>query len=148
MKNVVAVNLAFLLAVSPLAALAGDSGRVLSAELFGDQEVPGPGDPDGFGEAVMTVNPGQRELCFQLSVTDIAPATAAHIHRAPAGVAGGIVVGLTAPTSGFSSDCISVDRDLLRELIQTPLEFYVNVHNADFPGGAVREQLDKGERDD
>jgi hypothetical protein len=128
------------LAVSALL-IAG--GRPLSTPLTGAEEVPGPGDPDGSGEVVMTLNHGQGEVCFQLTVQNIAPATAAHIHSGPFGVAGPVVVGLTPPTSGFSSDCVAADRDLIKEIIQNPEEFYVNVHNADFPAGAVRGQLSK-----
>ncbi|MBC8646097.1 MAG: CHRD domain-containing protein [Thermoanaerobaculia bacterium] len=118
-------------------------GRPFSTPLTGAEEAPGPGDPDGTGEVVMTLNHGQGEICFQLTVQNIAPATAAHIHRAPFGVAGPVVVGLAPPTSGFSSGCVSVDRDLIKEIIQNPEDFYVNVHNAAFPAGAVRGQLSK-----
>jgi hypothetical protein len=118
-------------------------GRPLSTTMTGGEEVPGPGDPDGSGEAFITLNHGSGEVCFQLTVSDIAPATAAHIHEAPAGVAGPIVVGLTPPTGGSSSGCVSADRDLIKDIIQNPAEYYVNVHNADFPAGAVRGQLSK-----
>jgi hypothetical protein len=118
-------------------------GRPLSTTMTGGEEVPGPGDPDGSGEAFITLNHGSGEVCFQLTVSDIAPATAAHIHEAPAGVAGPIVVGLTPPTGGSSSGCVSADRDLIKDIIQNPVEYYVNVHNAGFPAGAVRGQLSK-----
>jgi hypothetical protein len=118
-------------------------GRPLSTTMTGGEEVPGPGDPDGSGEAFITLNHGSGEVCFQITVSDIAPATAAHIHEAPAGVAGGVVVGLTPPTGGSSSGCVSADRDLIKDIIQNPAEYYVNVHNADFPAGAVRGQLSK-----
>ena len=49
------------------------------------------GDPDGAGVALITINLGQREVCWELSVSDVAlPATAAHIHHAPVGIRGGI----------------------------------------------------------
>jgi CHRD domain len=118
-------------------------GRPFSTTMTGGEEVPGPGDPDGSGEAFITLNHGSGEVCFQLTVSDIAPATAAHIHEAPAGVAGPIVVGLTPPTGGSSSGCVSADRDLIKDIIQNPAEYYVNVHNAGFPAGAVRGQLSK-----
>lgn len=118
-------------------------GRPLSTALSGAAEVPGPGDPDGSGEAFMTLNHGQGEICYQLSVNDIAPATAAHIHVGPAGVAGPVVVGLIAPTAGDSSGCASVDRDLIKAINHDPSNYYVNVHNATFPAGAIRGQLSK-----
>jgi len=118
-------------------------GRPFSTAMTGAEEVPGPGDPDGSGEAFITLNHGRGEVCFQLTVSDIAPAAAAHIHEGPAGVAGPVVVGLTPPTGGSSSGCVSADRDLIKDIIQNPVEYYVNVHNADFPAGAVRGQLSK-----
>ena len=102
------------------------------------------GDPDGAGEALITVNPGQREICWQLTVADILlPATAAHIHRAPEGVRGGIVVGLSAPDqTGIATGCkAGIEIDLLQDLLRTPEAFYVNVHTHDFPAGAIRGQL-------
>jgi hypothetical protein len=36
-----------------------------------------------------------------------------------------------------------VSRQLIKELRKSPDQFYVNVHNADFPPGALRGQLSK-----
>jgi CHRD domain len=124
-------------------AAAGDGGRPLATTLTGAAEVPGPGDPDGSGSASIRLNPGQGEVCFELTVSGIAPATAAHIHVGPAGVAGPVVVGLAPPTSGTSSGCVSADPTLIKAIIQNPEQYYVNVHNAEFPAGAVRGQLSK-----
>ncbi len=143
---------ALLLAASLALALAGPAsaaklggadqgGRQLTTTLTGDEEVPVLGDPDGMGFATVTVNPGQGVLCYELSVSGIAPATAAHIHEAPVGMAGPVVVGLQPPTDGSSSGCIDVGRDLAKEILQDPADYYVNVHNAEFRGGALRGQL-------
>jgi len=102
------------------------------------------GDPDGTGAALITVNIGQGEVCWLLSVEDILlPASLAHIHEAAPGVQGAAVVTLTAPdASGESSGCWSTDnKDLLKRIIQSPELFYVNVHNSSYPSGAVRGQL-------
>ncbi|HYI64941.1 MAG TPA: CHRD domain-containing protein [Allosphingosinicella sp.] len=123
------------------AAIAQEGGRPYSVAMTGAAERPGPGDPDGSGTAEFRVNAGQGRVCYTLSVSNIEPATAAHIHRAPPNAAGPVVVGLTAPTSGSSSGCAAVTRALAQELIRNPGAFYVNVHNAPFPGGAVRGQL-------
>ncbi len=106
--------------------------------------MPGPGDPDGSGTAAITLNQGTGEVCFELTVSDIAPAVAAHIHVAPVGVAGPVVVTLTPPTSGSSSGCVTgADSELIKAIRQDPSAYYVNVHNAEFPAGAVRGQLSK-----
>jgi hypothetical protein len=119
-------------------------GRRLSARLTGAAEVPTPGDPDGTGRAVIRLNQGQGEVCFELTVSNIAPATAAHIHSGAAGVAGDVVVTLTPPpTDGSSKGCVSASADLIKDIRQNPANFYINIHNADFPDGAVRGQLSK-----
>ncbi len=105
--------------------------------------MPGPGDPDGIGFATVTVNPGQGVLCYELSVSGIAPAEAAHIHEAPFGEAGGVVVTLEAPTDGFSGGCIEVGRELAKDILKNPADYYINVHNAPYPSGALRGQLSK-----
>lgn len=122
---------------------AAQGGRRLTATLTGGAEVPGPGDPDGSGTAIVTINAGKGLLCYELTVANIAPAAAAHVHEAPAGVAGPIVRGLTPPTSGASSGCAPITRELAMEILADPADYYVNVHNAVYPAGAVRGQLSK-----
>lgn len=131
-----------LVSVAGLAWAAG-GGRPFHTTLTGEAEVPGPGDPDGTGEVVLRLNVGRGEICYQLNVRDIAPATAAHIHEGPADVAGPVVIGLEPPTDGSSSACVAADRDEIKEILQDPEDYYVNVHNADYPAGAVRGQLSK-----
>lgn len=139
---------AFVLAVfMALPATAGARGLV--ANLSGNFEVPGPGDPDGSGFADITLNPGREKVCWDLRAADITlPATAAHIHRGAVGVAGPVVVTLSPPdASGEARDCANdVSRSLIREIVRSPERFYVNVHTSDFPAGAIRGQL-MGRRD-
>jgi hypothetical protein len=130
-----------LLIVASVAAADGGGGAPRVTTLSGAEEVP-PADPDGTGFASITLNVGQQSVCWELSVSDIAPAFAAHIHVAPAGVNGPIVVPLSPPTTGTSSGCAeNVDPVLIQAIIDHPEQYYVNVHNAPFPGGAVRGQL-------
>jgi hypothetical protein len=85
----------------------GNGGRPLSAQLTGAAEVPEPGDPDGTGSFKVTLNQGQGQICYELSVNNIDTATLAHIHIGTAGVAGNPVVTLTAPATGSSSGCLT-----------------------------------------
>jgi CHRD domain len=142
MRKVWLLVLVLIALLATLGSVAAQAGRPFSTTLTGSAEIGG-GDPDGSGSASITLNHGQGEICFELSVSGIAPATAAHIHSAPAGVNGPVVVPLTPPTSGFSSGCASADPNLIKAIIQHPEDYYVNVHNVDFPGGALRGQLSK-----
>ena len=118
-----------------------EGGRPYTVSMTGAAEKPGPGDPDGTGTAEIRVNAGQNRVCYTLTVSNIDAATAAHIHRGGPNEAGPPVVNLQAPTGGSSTACADVARALAQELIRSPASFYVNVHNAAFPNGAVRGQL-------
>ena len=126
---------------STVAVAQANTGVRLTATLDGASEIPGPGDPDGTGTATVRINPGQNQLCYSITVSGIAPATAAHIHEAPAGTAGPVIQGLKAPTTGTSQGCVSITRELAKEIVRNPSDYYVNVHNAEFRAGAVRGQL-------
>jgi hypothetical protein len=118
-----------------------NSGKRFTVTLEGEQEVPNMGDPDGTGQAMVRINPGQGQLCYTLKVSGIAPANGAHVHEAPVGMAGPVVVPLTPPSGGMSQGCVSIGKELAMEILRHPEEYYVNVHNAEFPGGALRGQL-------
>lgn len=94
----------------------------------------------GSGSATFTIRLGRAQLCYTLSVTGLNNVTAAHIHR---GSTGAVVVPLSAPTTGTSSGCVSVDKTLLQEILNNPGAFYVNVHTTQFQNGQVRGDLTK-----
>jgi hypothetical protein len=142
------VLVAGLAALAAPAAAAGSKAALLSASLNGANEVPGPGDPDGRGRATVRLE-GNR-ACFVLEWSGITAPTAAHIHVGRAGVAGGVVVLFFQPGTNAASlpdtlssvaGCVEADRDLLRKIAASPRDYYVNIHNADFPAGAIRGQL-------
>lgn len=119
------------------------------AFMTGDQEVPGPGDPDGDGIARITLDPGNGdplsgEVCVRWDVLGIEPATAAHIHLGAEGVSGGVVVPLPPPDAdGLGEDCtFELDPAVVQAIIDDPTAYYVNVHNDEFQDGAIRGQLD------
>jgi len=109
--------------------------------LLGENEVPGPGDPDGQGFAVFTLIRDEGLICYGLTAIGIEPATAAHIHEAPPDEAGPIVVPLEPPTTGGSGGCTEADPELIQAIIDNPSDYYANVHNEDYPAGALRGQL-------
>jgi len=116
------------------------TGKRFHVSLDGASEVPGPGDPNGSGTATIRINVGQQQLCYTLKVSDIQPASAAHIHEAPAGQAGPVVVDLRF-TGTMGQRCVQIDRRLAQEIIRNPDDYYINVHNMEYPSGAVRGQL-------
>jgi hypothetical protein len=119
-------------------------GRPFSTTLSGPSEVPA-GDPDATGTATVSVNAGTGTVCYDWSVSNAAtPILAAHIHHAPVGVAGPVVVPLppTGPSSG--AGCTTgVDRGLAMDILIHPSDYYVNTHNAEFPAGVDRGQLSR-----
>ena len=121
-------------------ASAGHEVTILTADLSGKNEVPQRTETNGRGTAtVFGVDEDANRLCYVLQVSKIDPATAAHIHVGAAGVNGPVVVNLARPTDGDSAGCVQTDR--AQEILANPANFYVNVHNKQFPGGAVRGQL-------
>jgi hypothetical protein len=122
----------------------GDAvGTGLQSTLSGAEEVPGPGDPDGGGVGEFTIVDRTDNFCYELAVRNIEPATAAHIHRGAPGQSGPPIITLDAPVDGESNGCLSVASELADEIEANPGNFYVNVHNAAFPNGAVRGQLSR-----
>ncbi|MFI7153080.1 CHRD domain-containing protein [Nonomuraea sp. NPDC050022] len=134
---------------------AGVADRGQRVVMTGRQEVPGPGDPDGHGAFTYQVK--GETLCYTIAADRILPATAAHIHRGKRGVAGPITVTLKAPTKGPAKGCIKaakqqsgsnaalvLTQNELHAIVKSPDRYYVNVHNAKYPDGAIRGQLPGG----
>ena len=122
-----------------------NGGRKIAATLTGAAEVPGPGDDNGAGLFEARVNPGTERICYTISASGIDDATAAHIHVGGLGEAGDPVLTLDTPDGDDddSEDCQDIDRGLAQALIRDPADYYVNVHTAPFPSGAIRGQLSK-----
>ena len=133
------------LAAVALAAPATAAGRPLSTELLGANEVGTAGDPDGSGTADVTVNPGTGEVCWEITVEGLDPVILGHIHEAPAGTNGGVVVDFMLTQADFvdgtASGCTTVDRALAKEILKDSDGYYVNVHTTTVPSGALRGQL-------
>lgn len=146
------------------AANAGHTNPVLVAELDGRSEVGSGkdnrivGDPDGRGEIYVfgiDGDPERNTLCYVLLVDKISELDAApgapfmaHIHEGGPGENGPVVANLAWPQGGQSADCISADQPgkfvggtTPAEILANPGDYYVNVHNAEYPAGAVRGQL-------
>jgi hypothetical protein len=139
-----------LFASTAMAQPVAEGGRKFTTELTGEAEVtaagvPNQGDLDGTGTASLTLNVGQQRVCWDITVDGIASPTRGHIHKAPPTTTGGVVVTFFESDSVDLNGCTTtpVDRTLLKDILQNPSAYYVNIHNADFPAGALRGQLSK-----
>jgi hypothetical protein len=127
------IALLLLLLTLPLAA----SAQSLTAQLTGASEVP-PADPDGSGFAVVTIN--GTTVNYTVFHQGIGTPTLAHIHRGASGVVGPPVVDFNVNTL-VNGTVTGVSQTLINEIAANPAGFYVNVHTAEFPTGAIRGQL-------
>jgi hypothetical protein len=124
-----------------------DGEMVLTANLVGGAaEVPDGGDPDGSGRATVSLKASSNEVCFDVTATNIAAPTLGHIHEGAASVAGPVVVNIADPARAVTSPPLKactagVDRALIARIAANPSGFYVNLHTADYPKGAIRGQL-------
>jgi len=131
-------------------ALFGSGGRASAqavqffAVLDGGNETTA-ADPDGHGVATVMLG-GTGQICFSLIVRNIGAPTAAHIHEGKPGVAGPVKITLTPlpanGTLGGSGGCLTnQNTTVLSQIRSTPSKYYINVHTAAFPNGAIRGQL-------
>jgi len=148
-----------------------NKGQEFSARLSGSEEVP-PVVTDTTGKAEIVFNADQTKLEFELSVRKGVRVTQSHIHCAPKGVNGPIVVFL----AGFHNRGWDVDGRWVQNATATdanvipppagstcpvPLNnlsdlmaairggnAYVNVHSVAHPGGEARGQLHGDDEDD
>ena len=133
----------FAFAAAATALAAGPAlAQEFSAKMNGANEKPTAGDPKGTGAAKVTVKGDQ--VCYDLTVKDLANPVAAHIHKGGPDVAGGVVVALSPPdASGHSAACVAADPAVAKDIAANPGGYYVNVHTAAFKAGAIRGQLGK-----
>ena len=116
------------------------AAQSFSGSLTGAAEVPGPGDPDGSGYAVVTFSGAN--ATYSILTNKIAAPTMAHIHRGKAGESGPVVIDF-APTfsAGLATGTVAASQAIVDEIKGNPTGFYFNVHNAEFAAGAIRGQL-------
>ena len=131
-----------LLAVAP----AGADDARLVAYMTGAAERPGPGDPDGIGRSVITINDATNQLCVYLQFANVTvPTSGFHIHVAPPESPGPIVVPFANPTTNQFSQCVTVENEaLLDNIAANPHQYYINLHTQPgFGPGAIRGQLQR-----
>jgi len=133
---------AFVAALAAPAALGSPAvERDYTAALTGAAEAPGPGAPSGRATASVTIDAATGELCWRITGRRNlgGKPNAAHIHKGRAGRPGAVVIPLGATYR--ARGCTTAGKALLRAIVAHPGRYYVNVHNAAYPAGAVRGQL-------
>jgi len=135
------------------AAIARSDAERFRADLAGTNELP-PTDLDATGRAKVDIDVVDGQVCFSVRFDDVGTPNRGHIHVGDATVNGGIVVPLfelvgmpadernDALEQGRLEGCVDADPALLRQIVAHPDDYYVNLHNARFPGGAAGGQLD------
>ncbi len=119
---------------------ASHGGLPLHATMLPENQVP-PTASNGAGSALVTLNRGLGEVCWDIEVHDLtSPVILAHIHHGAAGTNGPVVVDFMEPVNGLSG-CVSADPSLITAIRRDPGDYYVNVHTTMFPAGEVRGQL-------
>ena len=99
-------------------------------------------DTNGIAVAVFLVQPSKDRICYAIAQANLtSDVTLAHIHKAPVGSNGPVVVPLTAPVRGSSRGCVAVADALVTDIAANPQSYYTNVHTVMFPAGEVRSQL-------
>jgi hypothetical protein len=128
------------LAVAGLVAAPADAAGQPAMPLNGEQETTA-ADPDGHGFFTYSIE--GTTFCYTLEWARVDTAFAAHVHRAPRGVAGGIVIPLSVGdgSGALVEACTEITSALATEVAANAKGFYVNVHNPAFPAGAIRGQL-------
>jgi len=98
------------------------------------------GAPAGSGLAIINIDPASNQLCWQFSqVTNIGRPTVARLYRNVLGATGrnGIPLGHAYTPAG----CIHELPEVLALIESKPGQFFVNIHSAQYPFGAVRGPL-------
>ncbi|HAM11327.1 MAG: hypothetical protein A2X05_14645 [Bacteroidetes bacterium GWE2_41_25] len=117
-----------------------DPDVIFKATINGTSEVPANASA-ATGTATLTYNKDTKIFNIVVDFSGIT-ATAAHIHKAAAGVSGGAVFGFSPPvTSPVNYTSVALDATQEADLYANM--YYVNIHSTAFPGGEIRGQLIK-----
>ncbi len=141
-RMLMAVLLAGAVAAAVAVAASAGMSPVVSSKLLGKNEVP-KGSPTGSGIVVVHLDAKKGSVCWTFEkVKGIDKPSAAHIHKGPAGKAGAVIV----PFGGSykAKGCTKAQTKVIAAIEEHPNSYYVNVHTAKYPNGAIRGQLVAG----
>ena len=147
-KPLVSILLVALLMVGLVGSVSA-SGKPLHAALDWRNVVPeGSGDPNGWGDAIIKINGGKGELCYEIQAIFFHSASTVHqasIYQGNAGEVGQAVIDIgllvPPPDSYTVTGCLRASSSLLKSIQQNPQGYYVQVDTDTHPNGALRGQL-------
>ncbi|HTM95312.1 MAG TPA: CHRD domain-containing protein [Croceibacterium sp.] len=117
---------------------AAQSSAFLAANLLG-QDVPnGAGDDKGSANFNGEVDLKRNRLCYYLDMDGVAGANAVHIHQKDQALTDPPTLPLQVPGPGGDEVCVNGDNAVLSAIAKTPGDYYIDIHSADHPDGAVR----------
>jgi hypothetical protein len=126
----------------PNGAIRAQIPKMFEVGLMGMQEVGG-GDPDGFAHGTIIFDTGMNKVSWSFFYHDIAAPSDFHIHG-PAPICQNATVYQNLGVAGGPEELVGsapMTDALIDPLLANPANFYLNIHNADFPGGALRGQI-------
>jgi CHRD domain-containing protein len=144
-KKLVALLVAGAICALTLAALsfAATRSTIWTTALSSGQEIPKQVVKDTAASGLFKGTLSGNKLKWTLTFSKLTgAATAAHIHMAPKGAAGNVVVPLCGPCKSGAHGTATINASLLAAFKKHDL--YVNVHTAKNPNGEIRGQLAAG----
>jgi hypothetical protein len=140
----VAFVLAAVVGADPVAAARIHYSFVLRGDgVVGSTGVPEAGDPDARVVVGLTVDAEGLRLCLGFGgLRELATPTAVHLHRGSAGTNGPVVAEFEPPSMEGATDlCEGATPELIEDILANSEGYYLDLHTAEFPDGAVRNQL-------
>ena len=110
---------------------------LFEAEINGANEVP-PTEAPQTGLVTLILNAEQTEASYVIEYDALPDETGAHFHLAPPGTNGAVVHGLPAGNPKIGVWEISPEH--VEALFEGNI--YVNIHSSEYPGGAIRGNLE------
>jgi hypothetical protein len=115
--------------------------RTYAVKMTGAAETP-TGAPGGTAKAVVTLSTKTDKVCWTFgSLSGVSDPTYAHIHLAPVGKSGNIVVPLSTGSTFKAKGCVPASAATISAIAAYPHSYYVNIHSKQYASGAVRAQL-------
>jgi hypothetical protein len=142
MRRVMAVTLAAsaLVVAGSVVAANGAVSKTVTVKMTGAAEKP-KGSPTGKGTFKWNIDTTKHLFCYSMAWSGIDTGLYSHIHKGGKGVAGNVVIPLSAAAPVAHHGCVKAKASLLSAILKKPSGYYANLHTKKYPLGALRAQL-------